>query len=85
MKKCALDCHNLTKELSDIILEFHERFMKEKKEYGILDFADVEKLTLAILYDDEELTVESSTAKTLQNAFTEIYIDEYQEIGRAHV
>ncbi|MBR4979859.1 MAG: UvrD-helicase domain-containing protein, partial [Clostridia bacterium] len=82
LKKCALDCHNLTKELSDIILEFHERFMKEKKEYGILDFADVEKLTLGILYDDEELTVESGTAKTLQNAFTEIYIDEYQDTNR---
>ncbi len=82
LKKCAKDCANLAKELSDIMFEFDERFMKEKKEYGILDFADVEKLTLEILYDDEELKVESGKAKTLQNAFTEIYIDEYQDTNR---
>ncbi len=82
LKKCAKDCANLTKELADIMLEFDARFMKEKREYGILNFSDVEKLALKILYDDEKMTVESELAKTLQKTFTELYIDEYQDTNR---
>ncbi len=58
--------------LEELILDFHERFRKAKKERNLLDFNDVEQYALQILKDDD-------AAAEIRNSYDEIFIDEYQD------
>ena len=80
-KKCASDCFNITKELSDLLITLDETLAEEKKQNGIVSFSDVERLALTLLYDDVENEVLSDTAKTVSDSIKELYIDEYQDIN----
>ena len=57
---------------------FDMRFSEEKRRRRIITFADMERYALALLWDK---TTGSPTelARSLQNSFDEIYIDEYQD------
>lgn len=68
------------KELIGLTLEFRQAFAQKKREDGILDFADMEHFALEILVKKEGDTIEpSQTAKELQEYYTEILTDEYQD------
>ncbi|AGX41098.1 helicase-exonuclease AddAB subunit AddA [Clostridium saccharobutylicum] len=69
------------KKLSEIVLEFGERFSKKKKERNILDFNDLEHLCLKILieYDENKNLIPSKVAENFKNYFDEVLVDEYQD------
>ena len=62
--------------LSQVVLQFHERFIKAKQEKLRLDFSDLEWNTLKLLLENGEPT---EVAKSLHQQFKEIMIDEYQD------
>ncbi len=69
------------KKLTELVLEFGEKFSKKKKEKNILDFNDLEHLCLKILSEiDEEGNIKpSKTAIEFKNLFDEVLVDEYQD------
>lgn len=69
------------KKLTDIVLEFGEKFSQKKKEKNILDFNDLEHLCLKILSDKDENgnIIPSKTAIEFKNLFDEVLVDEYQD------
>ncbi len=71
----------LMKELSNIVIVFHEKFKKKKKEKGIIDFNDQEHLALEILtaIDEDGKAMPSNVALALRDKFEEILVDEYQD------
>ncbi|WP_235070906.1 helicase-exonuclease AddAB subunit AddA [Turicibacter sp. TJ11] len=62
--------------LSHLVLKFHERFTKAKRERQLLDFSDLEWNTLALLVEDDQPT---EVAVDIYQQFKEIMIDEYQD------
>lgn len=71
----------ILKMLKDLILEFSQKFYQRKREKNIMDFSDMEHLTLKILVkkDENGNVVKSEIAKKYENKFEEIAIDEYQD------
>lgn len=71
----------IIKKLTDIVLEFGEKFNKKKKEKNILDFNDLEHLCLKILSDRDQSgnIIPSKTAIEFKNLFEEVLVDEYQD------
>ena len=69
------------KKLSEIILDFGERFSKKKKERNILDFNDLEHLCLKILidHDEDNNIIPSQVANDFREFFDEVLVDEYQD------
>ncbi|MBE5901990.1 MAG: helicase-exonuclease AddAB subunit AddA [Lachnospiraceae bacterium] len=63
--------------LCDLTLCFYEEFTKEKRKRDVVDFSDMEHLTLEILY--EEPGKVSSVGKSYGRRFKEIMMDEYQD------
>lgn len=62
------------KELTELVIEFEERFSEAKKSKGALDFNDLEHLCLKIL------TVEgANVADNFKEYFDEVLVDEYQD------
>lgn len=73
--------YSILKPLKKLILEFGERYNKEKKERNIIDFNDIEHLALKILVKKDENGQYKPTdvAKKYKEKFSEIAIDEYQD------
>lgn len=74
-KETAEDLGNLypmMKELTDIVLEFMDRYSKAKRERGIIDFNDFEHFCLEILKHSE-------VSHKLRERYVEILVDEYQD------
>ena len=69
------------KKLTELVLEFGEKFSKKKKEKNILDFNDLEHLCLKILSEIDEVgnIKPSKTAMEFKNLFDEVLVDEYQD------
>ncbi|WP_294394558.1 helicase-exonuclease AddAB subunit AddA [uncultured Clostridium sp.] len=69
------------KKLTELVLEFSEKFSRKKKEKNILDFNDLEHLCLKILSDTdgEGNIVPSKTAMEFKSLFDEVLVDEYQD------
>ena len=69
------------KKLTEMVLEFRNRFIKKKKERNILDFNDLEHFCLGILidYDDEGNIIPSKVAENFKEYFDEVLVDEYQD------
>ena len=76
-----LDMYQILKKLENLILEYQQEFKKKKREKNIVDFSDVEHFALQILcHQTEEGTIEKTAiAKTYEEKFEEIAIDEYQD------
>ena len=72
----AEDCRNqarLVSELCNITKELTERFSEEKRSRNIVDFNDLEHLCLKVLQTD--------AAEKLKEKFSEVMVDEYQDIN----
>ncbi len=68
--------------LKEVLEEFDELFFAAKSEKGILDFHDLERLMLSMLYEKNSESGEyerSDFAKELSRRYYEIMIDEYQD------
>lgn len=71
--------YKLLQSLSNLVLEFTEKFKQAKKEKNIIDFNDIEHLALDILVNKENINEKTKVAKDYMKKFEEIDIDEYQD------
>lgn len=81
MRLCALDCSEVLRVMFALEDEFSRRLEETKNQLGILDFNDVEHLTIKLLTDENNPGKPSETALSLRERFKEIYIDEYQDVN----
>lgn len=66
--------------LLDLVIEFNQSFAQKKREKNIIDFSDMEHLALQILLEEKDgKMVPTKTARSYQEYFEEILIDEYQD------
>lgn len=66
--------------LIDLTLAFDEAYAHEKARLNLLDFSDLEHRAVALLWD-EKADAPTETAKTLSRRYTEIMVDEYQDVS----
>ncbi len=76
-RKDALSILNFIQTLISLTKEFTVRYQAEKKKKSVIDFSDFEHYALQILSDENGNP--SEIAKTYQERFFEILIDEYQD------
>ncbi len=71
----------IIKSLTELVIEFSNRYSTKKREKTILDFNDLEHLCLRILtYSDENGEIKaSSVAQKFREKFEEVLVDEYQD------
>lgn len=65
--------------ITEFLHEFDKRFSSEKLRRSMIDFNDIEHLTLKLLYNEDGSV--SETAKILSLSFDEIFVDEYQDVN----
>lgn len=76
-EKCAKIARN---ELISLTLEFSKRFAEKKRKRNIVDFSDIEHLALQILIEKKDgKCIPTEIAKSYEEYFYEIMIDEYQD------
>src|SRR5699024_3238186 len=66
--------------LADMTNQFSNNYQQYKRERKLVDFNDLEHLTLQILKNDENHEL-SEAARYYQNRFKEVLVDEYQDIN----
>lgn len=70
--------------LCDIVRELDRCFFAEKLSRGILDFSDLEQLTLKLLVEKDGGKIRfTQTAREISERFDEILVDEYQDTNPA--
>ena len=68
----------ITRTVYAVLSDFESRFSAEKLSRGVCDFTDVKRYALKLLVTPDGAPTE--TAKKLSEIFTDIYIDEYQDV-----
>ncbi len=74
----------LLNSLVDLVLKFSARFQREKQRRGLVDFSDLEHYCLRILLEEGSepgRLIPSAVALELRERFTEVLVDEYQDIN----
>lgn len=75
-------CMRITAEnvelLYKTLFEFEKRFSEEKRRRNIVTFADVKRATLKLLVSPDGTA--TPLAKSYAEQFTDVYIDEYQDV-----
>ncbi len=81
MVESMASCAAAVSELAALTLEYKRRLDAAKRDKNIVDFSDMEHLALQILVrkDENGEIIPRSTALELQDHFSEIMIDEYQD------
>lgn len=81
-EETILRAMNDTAEYTDLLYcvlsEYEERMSHEKRQRGILDFSDIRRYTFRLLLDENGQP--SAVAKQYAEEFSDIYIDEYQDV-----
>lgn len=78
------EMHPVYRELASLVKRFGQVFYEEKRDKGVVDFSDLEHLSLSILMDNDPkdgIIVPSEVAKGYRNQFREVLIDEYQDVN----
>lgn len=63
-----------------LTLDYSEHYAAEKRRRGLLDFSDLEHFTVRLLAD-EETDAPTETALEISRRYTEIMVDEYQDVN----
>ena len=66
--------------LLELALAFDREYAREKRRTGLLDYADLEHMTAALLTDEEDRPTE--LARQISRRYTEIMVDEYQDVSQ---
>ena len=66
--------------LMDTALDFAEEFTREKQRNALMDYSDLEHAAARLLTDERGNQTE--TGRTVAGRFTEIMVDEYQDVSR---
>ena len=69
-----------TQMLYAVLSAYEMRMEKEKKERNFLDFSDIRHYTLKLLVNEDGTP--TNVARALSESFSDIYIDEYQDVDR---
>lgn len=64
--------------MMELVADFANRYTAKKEMYNILDFSDLEHISLRVLLDPES-GKKTATAESVSAAFAEIMVDEYQD------
>lgn len=69
--------------LAELVLKFIDRYQQVKRQKGLVDFADLEHYCLQILTERREdgTLLPSTVAEELREYYTEVLVDEYQDIN----
>ena len=78
LKTALAKTAEVLRSLSIFMNTFERRFQEEKRRRRMITFADMERLALSLLWDKEH-DAPTELALSMQNAYDEIYIDEYQD------
>ena len=78
LKAALLGTAKTLESLSIFMNTFERRFKDEKRRRRMITFADMERLALSLLWDREH-DAPTELARSMQEAYDEIYIDEYQD------
>ena len=70
---------SLFASLTEFLYAFDKRYSELKLSRSVLDYNDLEHYTLKLLYNADGTL--SETAYSLSSSFTEIYVDEYQDVN----
>lgn len=70
-----------TKIMLELLQQFRRLYRQAKKQLNTLDFSDLEHQSLALLSESDNPSKPSTIAKTLQQRYRFIFIDEYQDIN----
>ena len=68
------------RNLLSVVNELETEFQKAKARANALDFSDLEHLSIRLLTEEDGLA--SETAQEISSRFTEIMVDEYQDVSR---
>ncbi len=63
-----------------LTLDFDREYAAEKRRCSLVDYADLEHMTARLLTDEEDRPTE--LARQLSRRYTEIMVDEYQDVNR---
>ena len=66
--------------LLDLAVRFDEQYAREKRRLNLVDFSDLEHLSLQLLWDSEN-RAPTVMAREISRRFTEILVDEYQDVN----
>lgn len=82
-KEDILSMYDILKSIENITKTFILNFQEAKKDKNIIDFNDIEHLALKLLVEEDIKGnfIPTNVAKQYQDKFTEIAIDEYQDIN----
>lgn len=69
---------DLVQTLAAVAQEFSQEYAQAKRQRNMVDFSDLEHLALLLLEEEGKAT---PLALTLQERFTEVLVDEYQDIN----
>lgn len=75
------ELYPMMKCLTELVMDFDEKYSSKKRERGVVDFSDIEHFCLSILTtkDEEGNITNSPVALEYKQQFEEILIDEYQD------
>ena len=69
-----------TYKLYEVLREYEARMTREKQERNFLDFSDIRRYTLKLLVNEDGTPTD--VALSYAQSFSQIYIDEYQDVDR---
>ncbi len=78
LREALLGTAAVLSSFSVFLETFEKRFRAEKRRRRMITFADMERFALKLLWDREH-DAPTELARSLQEAYDEIYIDEYQD------
>jgi ATP-dependent helicase/nuclease subunit A len=67
--------------LLELTVEFEKAYSAEKRRAGLVDFSDLEHIAVSLLYD-READAPTPLAKDISRRYTEIMVDEYQDVNQ---
>ena len=80
IRRAMADTAEYTELLYAVLADYEMRMGEEKQRRNMLDFSDIRRYTLRLLVDKDGKPTE--IARQYAEQFSEIYIDEYQDVDR---
>ena len=84
-EKSVIEHFKITSEINNSLYKFfcifEKKYRHEKISRGLLDYNDLERMTLELLYSDVKSNTISNLAKNVQQKYKYIFIDEYQDVN----
>ncbi|MBQ9085770.1 MAG: UvrD-helicase domain-containing protein [Clostridia bacterium] len=78
IRRAMLDTARHTEKLYELLKIYDEQLREEKLRRNMMDFQDIRRYTLKLLVNSDGTPTETATQYAQQ--FTDIYIDEYQDV-----